>query len=46
MEKGSSDKPKVEYSNETVVSYKGYTYDMIQKKYKEKIKPILDEIKK
>jgi hypothetical protein len=46
MEKGSSDKPKVEYSKETTVSYKGYTYDMIQKKYKEQIKPILDEIKK
>jgi hypothetical protein len=46
MEKGSSEKPKVEYSKETTVSYKGYTYDMIQKNYKEKIKPILDEIKK
>jgi hypothetical protein len=46
MEKGSCEKPKVEYSNETTVSYKGYTYDMIQKNYKEKIKPILDEIKK
>jgi len=33
-------------SNEKVVSYKGYTYDSIQEKYKEKIKPILDEIKK
>jgi len=47
MEKGSLTKnDKVEYSNETTVSYKGYTYDMIQKNYKEKIKPILDEIKK
>jgi len=33
-------------SPEKVVSYRGYIYDSIQQKYKEKIKPILDEIKK
>jgi hypothetical protein len=33
-------------SKEKVVSYKGYLYDNIQQKYKEKIKPALDGIKK
>jgi hypothetical protein len=33
-------------SPEKVVSYRGYIYDSIQQKYKEKIKPILHEIKK
>lgn len=47
LEKGK----KIEMDNkETVVSYKGFTYDSIQEKYKETIKPILtslqDEIKK
>lgn len=31
---------------EKIVSYKGFTYESILEKYKEKIKPILDEIKK
>lgn len=31
---------------EKVVSYRGYIYDSIQQRYKDKIKPILDEIKK
>jgi hypothetical protein len=42
MEKGKLN----ESDNEKVVSYKGYIYDSIQEKYKEKIKPILDEINK
>jgi hypothetical protein len=33
-------------SPEKVVSYKGYMYDYAQQRYREKIKPILDDIKK
>lgn len=44
LEKGK--KQEINNDKEKVVSYKGFTYDSIQENYKEKIKPILDEIKK